>query len=223
MKPLVTRGKYSGQPSLFVCDRKCSKAWGINLRKREQLSADDVDDYELLADSELDDAPADPGTYDGGQGKPQAPVQIHNKWCVRECERSQTITLDGPDPRFIELTNFDIRVPNMRARRTEDATRKVPLADCEVVMSAVVKALGDLELYAWVGEDERGSGEVGLKQGATPCGLIPLVATSLEKLDDPGLIEQIQKQVNNFGKPIQLCRFHLAGVELIVTPESGKN
>lgn len=30
--------------------------------------------------------------------------------------------------------------------------------------------------FAWVGEDELGSGEVGLKRGYVPAGLIPLVA-----------------------------------------------
>ena len=33
-----------------------------------------------------------------------------------------------------------------------------------------------LTIYAWVGEDEYGSGRVGLKQGVVPAGIIPLVA-----------------------------------------------
>ena len=41
----------------------------------------------------------------------------------------------------------------------------------------------DVELYAWVGEDEFGSGEIGLKQGLVPAGMIPLVADTLESVD----------------------------------------
>ena len=31
-------------------------------------------------------------------------------------------------------------------------------------------------LYAWVGEDELGSGEMGIKQAIVPAGNVPLVA-----------------------------------------------
>lgn len=33
-----------------------------------------------------------------------------------------------------------------------------------------------LAIYAWVGEDEYGSGKVGIKQGMVPAGIIPLAA-----------------------------------------------
>lgn len=77
---------YMGQPASVNCDRNCAKAWGIADRPRVMLS-DDVDDYELLADEELGEAPADPGTYEGGYGKPDSPNEFPNKWCVRACER----------------------------------------------------------------------------------------------------------------------------------------
>ena len=78
---------YFGHPRTLICDAKCEKAWGINGRPRHQLSKDE-DDYELLADHELGEAPADPGTYEGGHAKPQQRGERMNKWCCRECERS---------------------------------------------------------------------------------------------------------------------------------------
>lgn len=83
---LTTDITYFGQPRRVVCDRKCTKAWGMNSRPTVPLS-DDPDDFAFLADAELGDAPDDPGTYEGGHGKPLFPER-HNKWCVRECERS---------------------------------------------------------------------------------------------------------------------------------------
>jgi hypothetical protein len=74
-----------------------------------------------------------------------------------------------------------------------------------------------LELYAYVGEDELGSGEVGLKQGLTPVGLIPLVATKREKLDRDVLLAQMQRQSNSGGKTIRLVRF--VPVEEVITLE----
>lgn len=62
-------------------------------------------------------------------------------------------------------------------------------------------------LYAWVGEDELGSGEVGLKQGIVPAGCIALVASKEGKIDQPFIIEQLRKQASTYGKTIRLCRF----------------
>lgn len=78
---------YFGQYTKVNCDRNCNKAWGINSRPKIPLSSVDEDDYFFLADNELGDAPADPGTYEGGQGKPTTPNLFPTKWCVRECER----------------------------------------------------------------------------------------------------------------------------------------
>lgn len=83
MEKIIT---YFGQPCKVGCDEKCNKAWGINQRPKIMLS-DDEDDYAYLSDDELGEAPTDPGTYEGGHGKPTTPAQAPNKWCVRECER----------------------------------------------------------------------------------------------------------------------------------------
>ncbi len=91
---MISRGiVFFGQPSKLACDARCHKAWGINTRPREVLS-EDPDDYAFLADHELGEAPEDPGTYEGGQGKPKADGDRLNKWCARECERS-VITAPG--------------------------------------------------------------------------------------------------------------------------------
>lgn len=78
---------YFGQPMAVACDAKCHKAWGINSRPKIPLDPTDEDDFVYLADDQLGDAPDDPGTYEGGDAKPQSPDARMNKWCVRECER----------------------------------------------------------------------------------------------------------------------------------------
>jgi hypothetical protein len=77
-----------GTPAVVACDANCSKAWGVVKRPRIELDPGDCDDIAYLADSELGDAPADPGTYEGFDAKPQAPEERLNKWCSRQCERS---------------------------------------------------------------------------------------------------------------------------------------
>jgi len=42
--------------------------------------------------------------------------------------------------------------------------------------------LEDVELFAWLGRDEFGSGEIGLKQGVVPAGLIPIVSVKRDKV-----------------------------------------
>lgn len=92
----------------LVCDGRCDKAWGINNRPslyfqeegqppralREDEEPRNYDDHVFVPDSHLGTAPACPGTWEGGEGKPSAvPLTVPslmNKWCVRECERSDT-------------------------------------------------------------------------------------------------------------------------------------
>ena len=102
--------KFFRQDAKVCCDGKCNKAWGINNRPKNQLS-DDEDDYEFLADSELGDAPADPGTYEGGHAKPTAISQFPNKWCVRECERCNMSSV-GESDEPLEVFDFSERRKN---------------------------------------------------------------------------------------------------------------
>jgi hypothetical protein len=73
-------------------------------------------------------------------------------------------------------------------------------------------------IYAWVGEDEHGSGEVGLKQAMTPAGMIPLAAVNLEKMDQDYLQQALQQQATTYGKTIRLVRFRFEEVEVQLDP-----
>lgn len=104
---------YFGQRCVVACDAKCEKAWGINSRPKVELAPSEPDDYAFLADGELVEAPADPGTYEGGHAKPRQPSERLNKWCVRECERSALLKLSGNVLEFPELPDFSKRHFNM--------------------------------------------------------------------------------------------------------------
>lgn len=108
---------YFGQKAIIACDEKCNKAWGINNRPKIQLDENNEDDYIWLADNELDNAPDDPGTYEGFEmcGKPQSKEDRLNKWCCRECERN-FISKPGEYNKPIVLNDFDKRVYNISRR-----------------------------------------------------------------------------------------------------------
>ena len=89
----------------IACDQCCQKAWGLNGRERVQLSDDD-EDWEWLSDNELGIAPVDPRSYEGGDGKPLDGK--HNRWCLRECERSSTAEF----PNIPSLDDFSDRIRN---------------------------------------------------------------------------------------------------------------
>lgn len=103
--------QYFGQPAKVGCDEKCNKAWGVNNRPKVHLS-ENLDDYEFLSDNELGDAPENPGTYEGGHGKPVFKTGIPNKWCVRECERC-VISKPGKIEDSLILPDFSKRRKNM--------------------------------------------------------------------------------------------------------------
>lgn len=105
---------FFGQKARVACDELCIKAWGINSRPLVQLS-DDEDDFEWLADGELPDAPADPGTYEGNDGKPPFAAYFPNRWCVRECERCK-MTPPGKPNAPLALPDFSQRIRNRPAQ-----------------------------------------------------------------------------------------------------------
>ena len=100
---------YLEQKMRVACDGKCHKAWGINSRPRVKLS-DDPDDFAWLADDELEEAPADPGTCEGGDAKPTdlGFFPFPNKWCIRECERCAKSSV-GKWQEALELPDFSRR------------------------------------------------------------------------------------------------------------------
>ncbi len=77
--------------------------------------------------------------------------------------------------------------------------------------------VSSLALYAWVGEDELGSGEIGLKQGVVPAGYIPMVAIDRAKLER--YWPQAENQASAYGKRIYLIRFQ--AVEIVRQTEVG--
>lgn len=85
---------------------------------------------------------------------------------------------------------------------------------------SVPQNVQDIVLWAWVGEDEYGSGEVGLKQGLCAAGYIPLVACKDGKVNQEFLREQLQQQANVFGKTIRLCKFSFVQVEETIEPQN---
>ena len=80
-----------------------------------------------------------------------------------------------------------------------------------------------MELFAFIGEEERPDApqHVGLKQGLTRAGMIPLVVMDFDrdKLEREGLVAQMQTQANTFGKTIRLARFLYIEDVLVLEPK----
>ncbi len=74
------------------------------------------------------------------------------------------------------------------------------------------------ECYAWIGEDEYGSGEVGIKGGLTKAGYIPLVSIHRRKLESEDLVAQAQAIVNQWGKPHRLVHMVATAEVMKVEP-----
>ena len=74
----------------------------------------------------------------------------------------------------------------------------------------MMERLARIELFAWLGEDELGSGAIGLKQAVVPAGRIPMAAIEREKMEKH--FHQAEAQAAQYGKRIYLCRFELAEV-----------
>ena len=108
---------FFGQACVVACDANCAKAWGINARPHIDFDPTDPDDYAFLADGELGEAPVDPGTYEGGDAKPQHPKDRLNRWCVRQCERCEKSRVGKPD-QIIETHDWTKRVHNQPWKRT---------------------------------------------------------------------------------------------------------
>jgi len=138
---------YFGQTMKVACDGNCGNAWGINARPRIQLSADE-DNYAFLPDQELGEAPADPGTREGRDGKPLSIDEFPNKWCVRECERcsgSKPGEYDLP----LAVKDFSRRVCNIpvktRARMIIDGVLAGAEGICEIPLKDRETWYGDMQ------------------------------------------------------------------------------
>jgi hypothetical protein len=78
-----------------------------------------------------------------------------------------------------------------------------------------------MTIYAWVGEDELGSGRVGIKQGLVPAGMIPLVAMDYHLDRLVKLLPAMEAQAAKSGKKIRLMKFDATG-ECVVETKSGR-
>lgn len=105
--------QWMGRTLLLACDGNCGKAWGISQRPKLSLS-DDPDDVAYLSDGELGDAPVAPGTHEGGFTKPHSPKGM-NKWCSRECERSDMASTAAQ----LKLPDFSARLFNQPWKHPE--------------------------------------------------------------------------------------------------------
>jgi hypothetical protein len=74
-------------------------------------------------------------------------------------------------------------------------------------------------LYAWIGEDENGSGRIGIKQGLVPAGYIPLAAMDYDLHKLERLREMMELQASGYGKKIRLVRYVFA--EVVAETEAG--
>lgn len=89
----------------------------------------------------------------------------------------------------------------------EAAGRVIEAANARAAVENLRVLWGDyFEVYAWIGENEFGAGELGLKQGLAPSGLVPLVAVQRHKIDQAYLRDQLRDQVKAYGKPVRLVR-----------------
>lgn len=89
------------ETKFLACDSCCTKAWGINNRPYDK-------DEIFLLDDILDQAPDDPGTYEGGDAKPRYVEERLNKWCARECERSVLVDHKSTIAPGLKMKNLEL-------------------------------------------------------------------------------------------------------------------
>jgi hypothetical protein len=116
IKPVL----YCAQQVCVACDGRCDLAWGRDWQGPRDWPA-----------------PDDPGTAEGPDSKPKSPEQRLNRWCARQCERSQLIPFRGwpievdLDTWFFSLAPRDELkadcTPAARPERSEDARRQQPI------------------------------------------------------------------------------------------------
>ena len=89
-------------------------------------------------------------------------------------------------------------------------------------MDDVLERLKAHALYAWMGEDEKGSGLIGLKQTIMPAGYIPLVTMDYHrfKIEREAVRGAMEMQAEVYGKKIRLVKFVFA--EVVAETEAGQ-
>jgi hypothetical protein len=103
-------------------------------------------------------------------------------------------------------------------RKTREAIKLVDRLKSNQLAPCSDPRVQEMILHAWVGEDELGSGKVGIKAGVVPAGCIPLVACETGKVDQDYIIKQMREQGSDYGKIIRLVRFAYHSVEIELVP-----
>lgn len=103
---------------------------------------------------------------------------------------------------LISGLNLGLRIGEAR-QSNETVSAAVPPGKTPAVVQAT-------SLYAWIGEDEHGSGEIGIKQSLVPAGLIPMAAIKREKMERHWAAAEMQAAA--YGKRIRLCRYAFAEI-----------
>lgn len=81
--------------------------------------------------------------------------------------------------------------------------------------------MSQLVMYAWVGEDEKGDGRVGIKRGVVPAGYIPLACMGYHLDRLAKLLPDMEKQAAGSGKKIRLMKFASTG-EIAAETKAGE-
>lgn len=120
------------------------------------------------------------------------------------CTENATNETTGMCARHLDFAAFEALQSNIDLKRAADRL-------------ATPMPIRTMDLYAYVGLDEDGSGLYGLKQGMTSNGLIALVSIYQQKILRFMPFEE--EQAKQWGKKIRLCRFQF--VEVIAETEAG--
>jgi hypothetical protein len=161
--------QYCYRTAKVACDEKCNKAWGVQMRPKVDLDQNDPDDYYFLADDELGEAPVNPGTYEGDEGKPVSKDEIPNKWCVRQCERCSMSAI-GKHDEPLELRDWNKRSYNIPSKHL-----KIGIIGGEHIGSMVTGLPGAMAIASEKHPNDHkiiivGAGEVGKKIAEIPGG-----------------------------------------------------
>lgn len=103
------------------------------------------------------------------------------------------------------------------------AATDLGVIDKEMIVNRIPERIKNMELYAWIGQDDQPdrtqrTGEWGIKQGLCPAGYIPIVAVKRGKVEP--FAERFEAQASAMGKKIRLVRFAYA--EVIYETEAGE-
>ena len=79
-------------------------------------------------------------------------------------------------------------------------------------LRAIVDELQGMTLYAWVGRDELGSGEIGIKRVGTRDGCLALCVFSRKKLESEPVLAAMAAMSEEFGNKLLLAEFRLQAI-----------